>query len=614
MIFLKLYYDKRLKDPTYYVQQGIRNGNKTTTKNVKRIGKHSELLKITDNPLEYAKEEIKKMNEAYGKGTLSLNYSINFNEKVTDTENTISASTYQNIGYFYLKKIYNQLALPQFFNEVAKNKKITFDCNAINEFLTYSRILSPQSKAGTFDKLETYYKPADFSLHHIFRFMDILAENYDNYIEHLYHKSNHVVPRNSKIMYYDCSNYYFEINQADDVYTDEVTGETIYGLRQFGFSKQHQPRPLVSMGLIMDSNGIPVTMCIYPGNANEQTTAIPMEKQLQKIINHDQFIYCADAGLASYHIRQFNSMGGKRFIVTQSIKKLSAALQDAVFNDFDYRLTSNNQSVSIEQMKTFNKNDAQNQSLYNDYAYKVVPANQLMDLGLYEEYFDASGRKRNRKVKGTLKQNLIITFSRKMMEYQREIRRRQIERAEKIIATKDPEKIKKGPNDVRRFIKSKNNEKISYELDKERIAEEEKYDGFYAIATNVKGEAAEIIKVVRDRYKIEECFRVMKTNFEARPIYHRKDNRITAHFLLCYTALLVYRLMENKLNNEATHVSPKNLIETLKNMSIANVGDLYYTALYSGSLTLQALESVFQLNIDRKNYKPNDINKILKEL
>ena len=151
MIFLKLYYDKRLKDPTYYVQQGIRNGNKTTTKNVKRIGKHSELLKITDNPLEYAKEEIKKMNEAYGKGTLSLNYSINFNEKVTDTENTISASTYQNIGYFYLKKIYNQLALPQFFNEVAKNKKITFDCNAINEFLTYSRILSPQSKAGTFD-------------------------------------------------------------------------------------------------------------------------------------------------------------------------------------------------------------------------------------------------------------------------------------------------------------------------------------------------------------------------------------------------------------------------------------------------------------------------------
>lgn len=252
--------------------------------------------------------------------------------------------------------------------------------------------------------------------------------------------------------------------------------------------------------------------------------------------------------------------------------------------------------------------------MYNDYAYKVVPANQLMDLGLYEEYFDASGRKRNRKVKGTLKQNLIITFSRKMMEYQREIRRRQIERAEKIIATKDPEKIKKGPNDVRRFIKSKNNEKISYELDKERIAEEEKYDGFYAIATNVKGEAAEIIKVVRDRYKIEECFRVMKTNFEARPIYHRKDNRITAHFLLCYTALLVYRLMENKLNNEATHVSPKNLIETLKNMNIANVGDLYYTALYSGSLTLQALESVFQLNIDRKNYKPNDINKILKEL
>ena len=167
---------------------------------------------------------------------------------------------------------------------------------------------------------------------------------------------------------------------------------------------------------------------------------------------------------------------------------------------------------------------------------------------------------------------------------------------------------------MRRLIKSKNSEKMSYELDKERIAEEEKYDGFYAIATNVEGEATEIIKVVRDRYKIEECFRVMKTYFEARPIYHRKDNRITAHFLVCYTALLIYRLLENKLDNEATHVSPKSLIETLKNMNIANISDLYYTALYSGSLTLQALESVFQLRIDRKNYKPNDLNKILKEL
>ena len=610
---MKLYYDKRLKDPTYYIQQGFRNGKKTTTKNIKRLGKHSELLLITDNPLEYAKNEVKKMNEEYRSGRSEFIVTMDFNERIPSTDSPCSNSTSLNIGYLYLKDIYAKLNLSDFFKSVSSDRKITYDCNKICQFLTYARILDPASKYGTYDKLDTYYEKPQVEYQHMIRFLDILDRNSDQYLKHLFDNSENIVKRDTSVMYYDCTNYFFETEKPDEEIVDEVTGEIIFGLRQFGISKENKTSPIVEMGLIMDSRGIPISMCIHPGNTNEQLTAVPLEKEVIKMTGNKKFIYCADAGLGSYNIRKFNDMGGRAYIVTQSVKKLGQEIKDIVFNDSNYRLLSNDDAITLKEMRTFNKKDANNLSLYNDFAYKVIPANTAMDTGLYEEKVYKNGRTKKVKTKGTLHQYIIVTFSRKMMEYQRTIRERQLERAKKLLRLKDPEKIKKGPNDIRRFLKNTSSDTANYVLDMDKIHEEEKYDGFYAVATNLDDSAKDILAVAQNRYKIEDCFRIMKTNFDARPVFLRKPERIRAHFLICYTALLIYRLMECKLDDNLTHVTTSNLIKTLRNMNVVNMDDMYYKSIYSGSQALDALERCFELQLNRKYYRPSDLNKIVKK-
>ena len=611
---MKLYYDKRLKDPTYYIQQGFRNGKKTTTKNIKRLGKHSELLLITDNPLEYAKNEVKKMNEEYRSGRSEFIVTMDFNERIPSTDSPCSNSTSLNIGYLYLKDIYAKLNLSDFFKSVSSDRKITYDCNKICQLLTYARILDPASKYGTYDKLDTYYEKPQVEYQHMIRFLDILDRNSDKYLKYLFDNSENIVKRDTSVMYYDCTNYFFETEKPDEEIIDEVTGEIILGLRQFGISKENKTSPIVEMGLIMDSRGIPISMCIHPGNTNEQLTAVPLEKEVIRMTGNKKFIYCADAGLGSYNIRKFNDMGGRAYIVTQSVKKLGQEIKDIVFNDSNYRLLSNDDAITLKEMRTFDKKDANNLSLYNDFAYKVIPANTAMDTGLYEEKVYKNGRTKKVKTKGTLHQYIIVTFSRKMMEYQRTIRERQLERAKKLLRLKDPEKIKKGPNDIRRFLKNTSSDTANYVLDMDKIHEEEKYDGFYAVATNLDDSAKDILAVAQNRYKIEDCFRIMKTNFDARPVFLRKPERIRAHFLICYTALLIYRLMECKLDDNLTHVTTSNLIKTLRNMNVVNMDDMYYKSIYSGSQALDALERCFELQLNRKYYRPSDLNKIVKKI
>lgn len=575
---MKLNYDKKSKDPTYFIQKGYRNGKKTTTKNIARIGKHSELLKITDDPLAYAREQVARYNEEEKKNNrVSMEVTIDFNEKIKISNDLVSSTTNRNIGYFFLQQLYHQLDISSFFKNATAGSKITFDPNLVNRFLTFSRILEPDSKLGTFEHLNQYYEEPEFNYVHILRTMDIMQEHYDDYISHLYEKSCGIVKRNTSVCYYDCTNYYFEIESQDEDYVDEVTGETIKGLRKYGPSKQHQPAPLVEMGLFMDGDGIPLSMCITSGSDNEQTTAIPLEKQLTKMFKGKKFIYCADAGLGSLNIRNFNSMGGRAFIVTQSIKKMSETLQQAVFNDCDYRLLSSDEKISIKDMKEFDKNNPDNKKLYTDKAYKIISVDKAFDLGFYEEKTLKNGRKRKVKSKAVVKQKIIITFSRKMMEYQRFIRNRQIERARKLLKNLNPETYKKGPHDVTRFIKrnssTKSGEAVTdlYEIDQSVIDEEEKYDGYYAVATNLDDPAKEIIRISSQRYKIEDCFRVMKTNFSTRPVFHQKRERIIAHFMICYTALLIYRLLEKKLDQQGSHFTVENIVETLKNMEVANI-------------------------------------------
>ncbi|MCX4319771.1 MAG: IS1634 family transposase [Lachnospiraceae bacterium] len=618
---MKLWYDKKSKDPNYFIQMGIRNGKKTTTKNVARIGRHSELLKITDDPLAYAKEQVKKYNEEYQiQNRMSLEIKVDFAEKIKAANAANSKSTLFNIGYFFLQQFYHDPDIGSFFRSATAGMKNEFDPNLVNRFLTYSRILHPDSKLGTYQNLDRYYEQPEFDYVHILRTMDILLEHYEDYISHFYNASCRIVKRDTSVCFYDCSNYYFEIESDDDDYADEVTGETIRGLRKYGPSKEHRPNPIVEMGLFMDKDGIPLSMCITSGSDNEQTTAVPLEKQLTKMFKGKKFIYCADAGLGSLNIRNFNSMGGRAFVVTQSIKKLSGALRQAVFNDTGYRLLSTDEPATIQDMKAFDKHSPENKDLYNDRIYKIIPADKAFDLGLYEEKVCKNGTVRKIKSKAIVPQKVIVSFSRKMMEYQRHIRSRQIERAKKLLKNLDPDTYKKGPHDVTRFIKrtssAKSGESVTdnYELDLDVIKGEEKYDGFYAVATNLDDPAKDILGISANRYKIEDCFRVMKTNFSARPVFHQKRERIIAHFMICYTALLIYRLLEKKLDMYGTHFTVNNIIETLDSMDVANVEDMCYMSTYTSSRVCTALNAVTGLGLDKKYYQPKELNKKIKKI
>lgn len=624
---MKLWYDKRLSDPMYYGQQGYRNGNKVTSKNIMKFGKRSELLKKTDDPDSYVKDLIQKWNEEHRKGKVEMHITIDHNQKLPVSDDKISSSLMKNIGYYFIQALMKDLKLKEYFEKLTEKKKCKFNAFDITRFLVYAQILDPKSKLSTWHNLNTYFENPDFTIQSIYRCMDLLEEDYNGYLSWLYRKSVASEKRNTSVMYYDCSNFYCECETEDDTVIDEVTGEVIPGLRKFGLSKQHQPTPIVEMGLFMDADGIPVSMCIKPGNTNEQTTAIPLEKEVLKMVQGNKFIYCADAGLGSYNIRQYNSMGGRAFIVTQSVKKLSDTLKEAVFNDFDYKLLSNDQRITIKQLKTFDKTDKNNYNLYNEKAYKVLIADKVVDLGLYEYYTTKNGNVRKRKAKGNLEQRVIITFSRKMMEYQRTVRNRQIQRAKRLIDINDPEQIKKGPNDIKRFLK-RNTEtssgekvKVSYSLDMNKIAEEEKYDGYYAIATNLEDSVKKILEINQERYKIEECFRIMKTYFNGRPIRHFTAPRIKAHFMIVYTALMVFRLMKLKLENQSKelndenygHITDEELLLTLRNLNVVESFEIEYAAAYKSSKTLLALNNLFNIELNYKYYTSSDLKKIIKK-
>lgn len=607
---MKLSYNRNSKNPIYYISQSIRNGKKTTSFNVCKIGKHSELLaQGIENPLEYAKSQVEKYNISLLEEKVSYSIDINFEEKVSPSVENTSKSLSSNIGYFYLQYFYSKLKIKNLLNDISKDRKFNFNLNDITRFLVFDRILYPKSKLATVNNLNFYYEKPEFSHQNVLRAMDVLSDNYDLFLNHLFTESNNIVKRDTSVCYYDCTNYYFEIESPDEQYFDDVTGEYLYGLRQYGPSKEHRPNPIVEMGLFMDKDGIPITMGLFPGNMNEQKTVASLETKMIKSLNNKKLIYCGDAGLGSASIRTFNDMGGRAFIVTQSIKKLSESLQNELLKDEGFKLLSSDDETTISKLKEFDKTDPKNIHLYNDKAYKSIFVDSNIDLGLIEEKKLNNGKTKLVKSKTNLKQRIIITYSRKMAEYQKIIRNKQIERA-KILISKGVDDIRKGPNDIARFIKNANEEKNTYVLDQDRIEQEEKFDGFYAIATNLLNDSAkEIFEINDQRYKIEDCFRVLKTNFDARPVYHRLDNRIVAHFMICYTSLLIYRLLEKKLKEKGYHFTINEILTTLKNMNISNVKDRFYQADYTGGNVLNALCNTFKLQLDKKYYLPKNLKK-----
>lgn len=566
---MRLKITKSKNSASLYVIKSTYENGFHSSKIVEKLGTVEELSKKLDgqDPIEWAREYIRDLNEKEKEGTRDIIVKYSPSKVILKGEQRTF-----NGGYLFLQKIYHGLRIDKLCAEISDKYKFTYDLNSILSRLLYARILYPSSKLATLQLSEKLLEQPNFKLQHIYRALEVLSKESDTIQAFLYNSSLKLSKRNTGVLYYDCTNFFFEIELED-------------GLKQYGVSKEHRPNPIVQMGLFMDGDGVPIAFGITPGNTNEQKTLKPLEKKILSDFNLSKFIVCTDAGLASAENRQFNNMGQRAFITTQSIKKLKAHLKEWALDSRDWLLDNEKTKYDISELDE------------DKYKEKIFHKECWIN-------------------EGGLEQKLVVTYCIKYRNYQKRIRATQIGRAKNLIDT-NPSRLKKSnSNDYKRFI-----EKISYtpdgevadqmhySIDADLIAQEEAYDGFYAVCTNLDDDVSEIIKVNKQRWEIEECFRIMKSEFKARPVYLSRDDRIQAHFMTCFISLLLYRLLEKKLDGRYTC---QEIIRGLRNMDFLEVKGEGYIPSYTRTDFTDDLHEAFGFHTDYQIVKTNQMKNIFK--
>ena len=537
---------------SYYIIRSVRRGGKNSSEIVKKLGTEKSIRETygVDDVDAWAREQLQLMNEK--EAASDHRVLVPFTTNITIGMN---APLSFNSGYLFLQQIYYQLGLPSICRAIKKDNSFEYDLNSILSRLLYGRILYPSSKLSCYEQSQKLLEQPDFELHQVYRALSVLSENSDFIQSELYKRSRKLVKRNTGILFYDCTNYFFELEKES-------------GLKQYGPSKEHRPNPIVQMGLFMDKSGIPLAFCINPGNQNEQLSLKPLEQQIMRDFELSKFIICTDAGLSSDANRRFNNYGERSFITTQSIKKLKSDLKEWCLDPSGWETEGSKKKYDISKLEDTPENR-------NRIYYK-----QMLVEG-YDEERDIP-----------FDQTLIVTYSLKYKDYQQTIRSRQIERARKFL-DKPAQADKRSQNDAKRFIKKTpftNDGEIAskarYEIDEAAIEEEARYDGFYAVCTNLDDSPADIAKINHDRWEIEESFRIMKSEFEARPVYLQRDDRIEAHFLTCFIALMIYRILEKELDEKFTC---EEIVRTLRHMEMRKVADQGYIPCYTRTELTDAL-------------------------
>ncbi len=563
---------KSKSSESFYIIKSTYIDKKHSTKIVEKLGTLDE-VKIKaggKDPYLWAKEYAEKLTFQEKEGTRTIMKAYSQNKLLNKNENNDF-----NVGYLFLQDLYYKLGLNNICADITERYQFKFDLNDILSKLIYSRILFPASKLKTLDLSKKFLEQPNFDYQHIERALPILCKENDFIQSELYKNSKKYSQRNNRVLYYDCTNFFFEIECEDD-------------FRKYGKSKENRPNPIVQMGLFMDGDGIPLSCEITPGNTNEQITLKPLEEKIIKDFELADIVVCTDAGLASKANRKFNDTNTRKFITTQSIKKLKGFLKDEALDlTKGWKLVGSDKTFDIEKLRT----DAKLIEIYKDKIFYK------------ERWIKEDG----------IEQRLIVTYSVKYQEYQRNIRSNQIERAKKLIE-KNPKKIGKAKqNDPKRFIETVNTtsngevaEETYYSINQSIIDEEAKYDGLYAVCTNLEDEVQDIIKVNHNRWEIEESFRIMKTEFNARPVFHTNEDAIKAHFLICFLSLVIYRYLEKKLNNKYT---VGEFIDTLKDMNLTLKDDDYIPHYIRTDLT-DDLHEKFGFRTDFEIISNKNIKKI----
>ncbi|QSZ27077.1 IS1634 family transposase [Aceticella autotrophica] len=577
---MRLKISRSKNSASLYVTKTVYIDKKERTITVEKLGTYNELLKKLNgqDPIEWAKKYIEELNnkEKEEKREVLVKYSPS---KFIPKDEQRSF----NGGYLFLQKIYHELALHKICNQITKKYKFDFDLDSILSRLVYSRIIFPASKLATYELSKRFIEKPNFDLHQIYRALEILAKETDFIQSSLYENSLKVSKRNTRVLYYDCTNYFFEIEEEN-------------GIKRYGPSKDHKPNPIVQMGLFMDGDGIPLAFSINKGNMNEQLTLKPLEKKIISDFEISKFIVCTDAGLASEANRKFNNKDDREFITTQSIKKLKDHLKKCVLSTDGWKLPYSKKKYDISKLDEMIDKDS------------TEDKTKIREKVFYKErWINENG----------LEQRLIVTYSIKYRDYQREIRNSQIQRAQRIIDT-NPTKINKcNANDCKRFIKKTSITpdgeiagKEIYNIDSVLIQREEAFDGFYGVCTNLEDDVSEIIKINLRRWEIEECFRIMKSEFKARPVYLSNDDRIEAHFTTCFISLIIYRLLEKRLKEEFTC---HEIISALRSMEFLEVKGEGYVPIYTRTDFTDALHDAFSFRTDYQIVSTKMMKKIFKE-
>ncbi len=603
---MKLYYDRKSKDPTYFGQQGYRNGKKVTTKNVINFGKRSQLLQITDDPEAYVREQIQKWNEENRSGKTEIVLSTDFREEVPDGgQGESSSPTWLNVGYFVLQETMKRLQLKKFFEKINHDCRTISDCYTINRFLTYTRILDPQWGNSSFKSRNGYFEQPELEGQSILGFMDLMEEHVPDYLAWLNKKSCRMVERDFSVLYCGCTDFAFgKQSNADSM--EQTLPREVAGAWQTG-----PPALVATVCLVADKRGIPITMSLPSSDDGEKNIALSLEKEAMEMTSASQFIFCSGIGGNSYELRRFNSMDGRAFIVAQSMQDLEENLKKEIFRDDGYRRLSDNAPVSLEKMKRF---PCTGEDTREEIACKIIPADHGEDLGLCRDEMLQDGQRGNRRA-GIFRQRILVIFSPKLRDIQKATRERQIQCIRKWLEKKETvakeEDFLQGCRFLKGTVKTSPGEEaiMEYCLDSRQIEEEERYDGYYALATNMEKDAKEILSIYCRRYR-EETFLMPSesTGYQSLP------KCLRAHFLISFTALLVFRLLEARLEDMGLAVPENDLLTTIRRMNVANIHDVEYKALYTGSSALAALVKLTDMPLDHGYYRPGELNSIVKKM
>ena len=566
---MKVCISKSKNTTIYYLSKSVRIGSRTTTKTVEKIGTYDEIKEKCGDmePLEWAKKYAAKRSaeEKAAKQDVIMKCSSSM---LIDKNVRRSC----NAGYLFLLDIYYSLGIDKICAEISEKYKFEYDLNEILSLLVCSRIIAPGSKRSSLEEANGFVEQPKCSLHQIYRALEVIAKENDFFQSQLYKNSQSITERRKDVLYYDCTNYYFEIEDEDD-------------FRKYGVSKEHRPNPIVQMGLFIDSDGIPLSFSVFDGNFSEQPSMTPLEKKILQDFDTSDFVVCTDSGLSSIANRRFNSIQGRGFVTAQSIKKLKGFLQDFCLGDDGWYLPGSDRRYKLSELDE--------EKDYDRVFYKDRWINE-----------------------NDLEQHLIVTYSIKYRNYQRAVRGRQIVRAEKLA--ENPSSLsRKKENDPKRFVMQEHcttdgeaAEKTITSLDQNRIDNEMKYDGFYAVCTNLEDDVSDIIRINQKRWEIEECFRIMKTEFKARPVYLSRRDRITAHFTTCFTALVIYRMLEKKLENRFTC---EEIIGTLRDMNMMIAPGEGYIPTYTRTDLTDALHGAFGFRTDYQITSQKNMRKILNQ-